>query len=407
MRSKILYLHQYFKKKNESGGIRSYFIANYLSKYFHINLISSCSHKGESEFYKYQNFKLLRFYIPYNNKFNYIKRVIIFFTFFYKAFFKSLSLKFDIIYATSTPLTAGVLGLILSKIKKKPFVFEVRDLWPEMPIAVGEIKNKFLIKFFEWIEKIIYLNASAIVALSPDMKKTIVNKGILSSKILVIPNMSNLEFNKIFLKKKNISSSNPVIIYAGTFGLINNVIYLVQLAKNLRKIKSNIKIYLYGDGQDYKKILMLSEKYEVLNNNFFVSKPLPKNDIIKAIQSSTVSCSIVNNSIKEIEKNSANKFFDSLALGKPIFINYGGWQSKILKKYSCGISIQNKNILSVAQTLHKKLNDKNWVNKSGKNSFIVAKKFFDKELLCKQVYHTLLNISKSNFDFSKIAPGKY
>src|SRR5699024_11857116 len=112
--------------------------------------------------------------------------------------------KTDLFYATSTPLTIGFPVLILSKLTRKRYVFEVRDVWPDIPIQLGIIKSNFLKKILFIFEKIIYNNAEHIIVLSEGMKKNLLNKNISEEKITVITNLSiNKLFDSISSEKRN------------------------------------------------------------------------------------------------------------------------------------------------------------------------------------------------------------
>ena len=169
------------------------------------------------------------------------------------------------IYATSTPLTVIIPGFLLSFLKNKPLVLEVRDLWPTLPIAIGALKSPVNIFLTKLLEKFAYKFSKKIIALSPGIKQGIIDQGISDEKVIVIPNSCDIEnftirnhsIEKIkFRKKHNIPEKNLLITYAGTFGKINNIFYMVYLAM---KLKNNplISFLAVGDGVDFEKVKRL------------------------------------------------------------------------------------------------------------------------------------------------------
>jgi hypothetical protein len=170
---KIIYLHQYYNTSNVPWGTRSYEISKHLiDKGHEVVMIGGYEielkdiYNDFSERFTYESTKT-----KYSNNMSYVNRTISFFQYVLKACIIGKSIKnANIIYASSTPLTIGISAIILSHKLKIPFIFEVRDVWPEVPIGLGIIKNKLLIKFLEKLELAIYKKAQNIIALSDGMR---------------------------------------------------------------------------------------------------------------------------------------------------------------------------------------------------------------------------------------------
>ena len=174
MSKRIIYIHQTFRTPQQGGIMRSYYLAKGLvDKGFDIEMVTS--HKENQ--YKYEEIDGIKVhYLPvsYDNKQGYFRRIISFFRFYKKALALIRSLpKADLCYAMSTPLTVGMLALRLKKEIGLPYYFEVGDLWPDAPIQMGVIKDKFTKKRLKKIEHNIYASAEKIIALSTDIKKEI------------------------------------------------------------------------------------------------------------------------------------------------------------------------------------------------------------------------------------------
>jgi glycosyltransferase involved in cell wall biosynthesis len=335
--------------------------------------------------------------ILYSNKMSYKKRIKAFLKFSFFASLKAASLKGDLIYATSTPLTIAIPAVYASKINKIPMVFEVRDLWPELPIAVGALKNSILIWGAKKLEKFAYNNSERIITLSPGMKNGIIKTGYLESKVIVIPNSCDLRLFSVskdkcneFRKKYVWLKERPLILYCGTMGLINGVDYFVLLADEVYKIDPEVRFLVVGKGREEKKIRALAKKRGILNKNFFIFSPVSKKNVPVIIKSANVATSLCID-LKELWDNSANKFFDALAAGTPFAINYKGWQADILIKSEAGIVLDVKDIPKAARDLLKVLDNKEWMQLARKKARELAEKKFSRDILAKQLEGVLLN----------------
>jgi glycosyltransferase involved in cell wall biosynthesis len=250
----------------------------------------------------------------------------------------------DLLLATSTPLTIGIPALIKKWIHKTPFVFEVRDVWPEAVIAIGALKSKLLQKILYKLEFLIYDNAAAIVPLSVDMKHSVISRypQLEAKPIEVIENISEINrfqsgFSKeVSVLKKNIGfQPRFAILYAGTFGRVNGISYVIALAEKLIDIDSSIVFVLIGDGAEKTLIINQAIAKGVFNKNVFILDSVSKQDLPQFYSECAMGSSFVI-PIKELWVNSANKFFDSLAASKPILINHQGWQKDVINKANIG-----------------------------------------------------------------------
>ena len=403
---KIIFLHQYFNTPKEYGSIRSFELSRYLIKKNHkVEMITSyrkiCKKKN---WFKKKIYGIEVNYLPlqYSNKMNYLKRMVVFIVFAWKSYFKLKKIQGDIIIASSTPLTVAIPAILISKMKNIPFVFEVRDLWPDIPISMKIIKNPILTYFLYRLETWCYKNADAIVALSPDMKKKIISKKINRKKIAVIPNSSYLErinFNSKLASKLRHKykwlKSKPLLIYTGTFGRVNNLMYLVELAKKVYDYNSNVRILLVGDGIEKKNLIEHAKNLKVYNKNLFFKKPIAKKNLQSYLSASNIASNIViENRLNW--SNSAGKFFDSLACGKPVFLNHGGWMHDIISKYNCGLCMHGKKIEVVAKELCQAITNKRWLKSSSSRAKKLAKKYFDFNIHAQQFEQVLFLTKERN-----------
>jgi glycosyltransferase involved in cell wall biosynthesis len=315
---------------------------------------------------------------------------------------KAASIDGDIVFATSTPLTIALPGIYAKKRNKIPMIFEVRDLWPEVPISLGAIKNKLLISASRWLEGYAYKSSEHIVALSEGMKAGVVKAGYPENKVSVIPNSSDNDLFSVseeeglnFRKGHSWLGDRPLIVYTGTHGKVNGVSYFVRLAKATIKKDPDIRFLTVGDGRERKMVADLAKKYGVLNKNFFMMGSVPKTQIPAILSAADIATSLVINN-EALWANSANKFFDGLASGTTFAVNHGGWQAEILEQEKAGFVLHPTNIEQAANNLIAKISDKDWLQKTAKNAKRLAKERFDRDKLARELIKVLKNVASEH-----------
>ncbi|MGP5551512.1 glycosyltransferase, partial [Psychrobacter namhaensis] len=201
--------------------------------------------------------------------------------------------------------------------------------------------------------------------------------------------------------------NSPLLVYTGTFGKINGVGYMVELAKELKKLNSSIKILLVGDGAEKDRVIAKAKSIGVLEDNLFYESQIPKKDIPALLSAATIASALFID-LPEMRPNSANKFFDALASGTPIFLNYGGWMHELVNKHGCGITAWQMNIKEAAKQLDEKLQDSDWLNKASISARQLAEQEFDRDKLAQQLMTVLELVSEGKFQqVESVAPGKY
>lgn len=399
---KILYLHQYFNTPAMAGGTRSYEMGRRLVAWGHEVHMITTDRDGrfpkDKIWHETEEAGIHVHWtpVPYGNAMPYNERINAFFAFSWRAARRAVAIGGDIVFATSTPLTIAIPGVYASKRLGIPMVFEVRDLWPEMPIAVGALRNPVTIKAAKALELFAYKNASEIVALSPGMKDGIVKTGYPAEYVSIIPNSSDVELFDVPLsvgeelrQKTPWLGDRKLVVYVGTLGKINNVSYLVDIATEMAKLDKKIVFLVIGHGQELNLVKNKAARLGILGSNFFMMNPVPKNEVPKWLSAASAATSLFDK-VKEMEDNSANKFFDALAAGKPIVINYGGWQAAVIEKYSNGCRLDQEDISQAARTLLALLSDEDLLQKAGQASKKAARELFDRNVLAKQLEAVLL-----------------
>lgn len=376
----LLYLHQYFTFPSSSGGTRSYDLATqFVKQGVQVTIVTSSAMIKDLPFVKrwtYIERDGIHFWIlrcKYAHKMSIFRRILAFLEYSFFAAIKVCAIKADLVLATSTPLTIAIPAILKKKISKTPFIFEVRDVWPEGPIQEGYVKNKLVIKYLRWIEKYIYTEASWVVALSIGMKRDILSR-VNVDKIEVIPNIAELERFENISSKVDLGfdlNGKKMILYAGTIGPVNDIMFVAKLAKRIYYLDKSIVFTIIGDGKQKKSIEEYCKQNGILNKNIFFLPPIPKSSLPYVYSLATMGSSFVWD-FKIKWDNSANKVFDTLAAGRPLLINHQGWQADLIKEYCCGFILTpfptEEEIFDFVQYV----NDSNRIIEEGYNAKKVA-----------------------------------
>lgn len=380
---KLLYLHQYFTFPDSSGGTRSYDLSKeFIKNGIDVTIITTSSSIKNMNFKKRwtyierESIKLWVLKSSYSQKMSIPKRVLSFLKYVILASIKIINIKADVVLATSTPLTVAIPAIWKKKVSKTPFIFEVRDVWPEGPIQQGYVKNKLLIKLLRKIEKYIYLQSSYVVALSIGMKNDILSR-VKLEKIDVITNISELKRFKDISKKVDLNidlSNKKTILYAGTLGPVNDIMYVAKLAEKMIKIDPDVLFLIFGNGSEKEKIISYCQEKNILNKNIVFKEPISKDSLPHLYSKISMGSSFVWD-YKIKWDNSANKFFDSLAAGRPILINYYGWQAEVINKKKCGFVLPYHYNEQDIQNLAKYLNNNENLQEQCMNALLAAEEY--------------------------------
>jgi glycosyltransferase involved in cell wall biosynthesis len=243
----------------------------------------------------------------------------------------------DLVFATSTPLTVAIPALAAKLARGKPYLFEVRDLWPELPVAMGVVRNPALVGALSALEWAAYRGARAVVALSDGMAEGVARRGITRQRVAVIPNGCDLELfapGTMPAPTPWLLPGEVAALYAGAHGQANGLDHLLDVAAHLRG--SNLRLVLVGEGRE-KPRLMARAASEQLDNVTFLD-PVAR----RKMPALMAACGIGVQSLADIaafqEGTSPNKLMDYLAAGLPVAITYQGWAARLLLGAGAGIA---------------------------------------------------------------------
>jgi len=402
---KIVYLHQYFNTPDMPGGTRSYEMARRLVLRGHrVQMVTSSCRGGRRGWLRTNESGIEVHWcsVPYSNRMSYRRRMWSFAQFCRLAAGKAASLQADVVFATSTPLSIAVPAVYAARRLSAPMVFEVRDLWPEIPIAVGALGNPITIALARRLERFAYRNAAHVVALSPGMKAGVVAAGYPAENVTVIPNGCDLplfqvgeEAGRRFRAEHDWLAQRPLVVYTGALGLLNGVCYLARLAAAVRRRNPEICFLVVGTGGEEEKVRRTAERLGVLGRNFFMLPPLPKTEMPAVLSAADMATSL----FVDLEKNwvnSANKVFDALAAARPIAINHQGWHAERIRGTGCGLVLDPHDIESAAEKLTAALCDKQWLANAAAAAGRVGREYFDRDKLCDRLESVLSEAKKGS-----------
>ena len=305
----------------------------------------------------------------------------------------------DLVFASSTPLTVGYVAMRLKKMKKWKYVFEVRDLWPEFPIQIGAIKNKYVIKYLRGLERRIYKNSEFVIALSPGMQDGVVAAGMPVEKTAMIPNMSKPD--KFFphtpdpsiVKEFDLDLNCFNIVHFGSMGRANGLEYIIEAARILQeRAVKDVCFWFMGRGATEPICRNLVEKYG-LNNVRFLG--FHKMSVVSEIVNCSSASITTFRNLPILATNSPNKLFDSLSAGKPIIVNSAGWTKTMVEEGDCGFFVDPDSPASLADRVVEVKDDKVLLQRWGDNARKLSIEVYDKDLLTAKVAEVLENVYKT------------
>ena len=392
---KVLYFHQHYTDPNGTVGIRSYAMSRALAKRGHKVSIICGSYKGGDTGLRgsfkngirrglvSDNVEVIELELFYENSDNFRQRSITFLKYVFRSIRIMYLEKYDLVVATSTPLTVGIPGICARWLRGKPFVFEVRDLWPELPKAMKVITNPIILKLLSTLEWICYHSAHHIIALSPGITKGILKKGVSIKKISMIPNGCDIDIFGSSVtpwRPKGVNETDFIAIFAGTHGVANGLDSILDVAWELQsRGRNDIKFLLIGNGM-LKKHLVTRVSNEKLNNIIFMDS-VNKKSLSRLMAGSDVGLQVLKDLPAFYYGTSPNKFFDYISAGLPVLNNYPGWLANIIEENNCGFTVQPNDPSKFADTLEAAASDPISLKVKGKNAKDLATTEFDRKVL--------------------------
>jgi glycosyltransferase involved in cell wall biosynthesis len=394
---KVVYFHQHFSTPDGATGIRSYEMARALVAKGH-QVVMVCGSYGAGKTGLSGDFRhgcrrgnvdgidVVEFQLSYSNRDSFLSRTKTFLRFSWRSVQFALSESCDVLFATTTPLTAGIPGIVGRWIGRKRFVFEVRDLWPELPRAMGVIKNPIVLALMSWLEWASYRSAHRLIGLSPGIVEGIVRRGVSRDNVALIPNGCDIGIfgdKSSSWRPEGVAPNDLMAIFAGTHGIANGLDAALDAAAVLKaRGRLDIKMVLIGDGS-LKEEYIRRAKREQLTNIVFCA-PVNKSKLAGLMAASDVGMQLLANVPAFYYGTSPNKFFDYLAAGLPSLINYPGWLAEVVASHECGLPVPPADPQAFADSLVWAADNRSALKQMGRRAEVLAQGGFSRERLASQ-----------------------
>jgi glycosyltransferase involved in cell wall biosynthesis len=366
----ILLIHQNFAAIDEPGGTRHHEMARYLTRLGHritvvtspVSYLTGTSGKRQSRFVDHQQqdgVTILRAYTYPALHRSFFHRVLSFCSFMISSFIAGVQVReVDLVWGTSPPIFQGLSAWALARLKRSPFLFEVRDLWPAFAVQVGVLRQPTLIRASEWLERFLYRQAERVVVNSPGFIQHVESCG--ARRVELVPNGADLSMfdpqaDGADFRREHGLEGKFVALYAGAHGMSNDLGVLLEAANLLRE-DPQVAVVLLGDGKE--KATLQRRAAEMGLDNVFFIPPIPKTEMGSALAAADA-CIAILKPIPLYATVYPNKVFDYMAAGKPVILAIGGVIREVIEQAGAGIAVPPGNpqsiadaVLALAQELH-------------------------------------------------------
>jgi glycosyltransferase involved in cell wall biosynthesis len=380
---KILLINQSFVSPNEPGHTRHFEMAQFLRKHGHELVIvggdvnyqtgqptTKRRRIFESVEQNIDGIRILRAYVYPSLHRSYFWRIVSFVSFMFSSVWTAIQVKdVDLVMGTTPPIFQAVSSWVVSLVRRKPFLLEVRDLWPEFGVSMGVLKNPIIIALSRWLESFLYARATHILVNSPAYRKYLLEKGIPEKKVTFIPygtdvEMFNPDVDGSAIRKKLGLDDKFVTLYAGALGAANDIYTILRAAERLRN-ESKICFVLFGDGKE-----RLNIEAEVRRNNLenvILAGVYPKKEMPLVLASSDICLAILQN-ILMFRTTYPNKVFDYMAAGRATVLVIDGVIREVIETSKGGIFVEPGDDEQLARTILELSNDPERVHQLGRNA---------------------------------------
>lgn len=379
---RVLYIHQYFSTPAGSVGTRSYEFSRHLVEQGHdVTVLTGSAAKSDLrptkwiEHRQIDGIDVILLDVGYSSHLSYPARIFAFLRFMVGATGAVLSCgRPDVVFASSTPLTVGIPGIIASWWHRVPFVFEVRDVWPKYAVAYGALENPLLIGAAEWLERLCYRRARRIVAICETIAEDIRQTGVPADKIVTIPIGADIG---PVVPPPGPRSGPFKVAYTGAHGTANCLDLVLDAAAVLLARGADVEINLVGDGV-HKAALQARAAREGLTNVRF-HDPVAKERIPEVIKEMDA-CLVV---ARDLTGGAIfpNKFFDYIAAGRPVVVNFPGELATLLEREQIGLSAPAEDAEAFADAIERLAASPELCRAYGARARVLATERFNRKLL--------------------------
>lgn len=390
---RILFFYQYFGTPKGGWSLRSYeFAVRWVQAGHKVTVVTSVYDKsdirpeGLISKLDIDGIDVRVLNIRLSNKDGVLKRIWTFAAYALMACWYALVLPTDVVLASSGPITTALPGLVAHYLRRKPFVFEVRDLWPEGAVQLGFLRNPLLVRLARLFEKICYRAAFAVVPLSEGMAEGVRECYPAVRRVEVIPNASD---NKLYGGPHDRSllpewaTGATFCMYSGTMGAANDCGQIVDMARWLKEEGAqDVHVVFTGEGKE-RPMLEERARQMGLTHVHFLGL-VTRETYVSLLQEATVAFVLMRN-LRVLDTSSPNKMFDAFAAGTPIVQNTQGWIKKLGEQEGCVVTVPQQDAAAMGQAVLRIVRDDAHRQALSENGLRVARDLFDRDLLVRKM----------------------
>ena len=388
---------QYHTNPDCPATSRHYTLLAHLAKTHRVTLLTTPAWKGQRLTREFawvpEGVEIREAAIPYENRMGAARRALAFAQYAGWAVREGLRMeKPDVIWGISTPLTAAWAAAQVARRRRVPWVFEVQDLWPAFPIAMGAVPTALARQQLYHMEKRLYQSASHILPLSPDMARYVTDLGIPPEKIITVLNGTDLELAAratpeavAKLRQAQGLAGKRVILYAGTFGRANDMPTLVAAAEAMAAVDSDAVWLFLGHGYFEPLVAAAAARWP---GRIRLVGGQARHEVFAWFALASVSV-VSFLGLPVLDSNSPAKLYDSLAVGTPVVVTNAGWTKILVEQHACGWYVPAGNALALVARLRELLNNPAQLDAAGTNGKALAAREFDRQQLAMRVQRIL------------------
>ena len=388
---------QYHTSPDCPATSRHYTLLAHIAKTHRVTLLTTPAWKGQQLTNRFPwvpaGVEIREANVPYDNKMGPARRALAFAQYAAWAVREGLRIdKPDVIWGISTPLTAAWAAAQVARWRRVPWVFEVQDLWPSFPIAMGAVPTALARQQLYRLEKRLYQSARHVLPLSPDMTRYVTDLGIAPEKVTTVLNGTDLDLAAratpeavAELRHRHGLESKRIILYAGTFGRANDISTLVAAAETMAAEGGNVVWLFLGHGFHEPLIAAAAARWP---QHIWLVGGQARHEVFSWFALAEISV-VSFLDLPVLDANSPAKLYDSLAVGTPVVVTNRGWTKALVEQHGCGWYLPAGDAKVLATQLRKLLAQPDALIRAGKQGQLLAMKSFDRLRLAATVQQSL------------------
>ena len=384
----VLLIHQAFVSPDDAGGTRHYELARRFVDGGHafsivasdLSYLSGKKCSADEKVQDFDGVKVQRAWTYSALHRSFMWRIVSFLSFMVSSVWAALKVKnVDLVIGTSPPIFQAVSAWVISVVKWRPFLLEIRDLWPEFAVDMGVLKNPVLIWLARRLERFLYARANHLLVNSPAYRDYLIGLGIPAAKISFIangvdPDMFHVKPSAGGLRDEFQLQNKYLVTYAGAMGMANNLEVVLEAATMLSDVP-DVHFLMVGDGKDRPKLEELAQEMNVKNVTFTGSRP--KSQMPEILAESDV-CLAVLRDIPMFRTTYPNKVFDYMAASRPVVLAIDGVIRQVIEAADGGIPVPPGNPQAMANAVRTLFSNRPRSEQMGRSARDYVIKFFDR-----------------------------